>query len=79
MERAITDLTERTARPPDTSPLLAALIKPLLQEWYVKRAKYRRRGITLETYSAEVQQVVLRACLPESGVDLRGLARPPIG
>ena len=64
---------------PDTSPLLPALIKPLLQEWYVKRAKYRRRGITLETYSAEVQQVVLRACLPESGVDLRGLARPPIG
>lgn len=51
---------------PDTSPLLPALIKPLLQEWYVKRAKYRRRGVTLDTYSAEVQQVVLRACLPQA-------------
>lgn len=59
---------------PDTSPLLPALIKPLLQEWYVKRAKYRRRGITLESYSAEVQQVVLRACLPEAGL----FSMPPI-
>ena len=64
---------------PDTSPLLPALIKPLLQEWYVKRAKYRRRGITLDHYSAEVQQVVLRACLPEGGPPLALITRPPIG
>ncbi|MBK5926258.1 TetR/AcrR family transcriptional regulator [Rhodobaculum claviforme] len=50
---------------PDTSPLLPALVKPLLQEWYVKRAKYRRRGVTLDVYSATVQDLVLRACLPE--------------
>ncbi|MDR3465978.1 MAG: TetR/AcrR family transcriptional regulator [Xanthobacteraceae bacterium] len=30
--------------------LTAALIKPLLQDWYVKRAKYRKRGTTIETY-----------------------------
>jgi AcrR family transcriptional regulator len=55
----------------DTSPLLPALIKPLLQDWYVKRAKYRRRDVTLETYSATVQEVVLAACLADEG------RRPP--
>ena len=53
----------------DVSPLLASLIKPLLQEWYVKRWKYRRRGVSMETYIATVQDFVLTACLPrpESG------------
>ena len=54
---------------PDTSPLLPALIKPLLQEWYVKRTKYRRRGVTLDTYSATVQGLVLRSCLSEKPAD----------
>jgi AcrR family transcriptional regulator len=30
--------------------LTAALIKPLLQDWYVKRAKYRKRGISIDSY-----------------------------
>ena len=30
--------------------LTASLIKPLLQDWYVKRAKYRRRGTSIEAY-----------------------------
>lgn len=47
---------------PRTPPLLPALVKPLLQEWYVKRAKYHRRGITLEAYCATVQDLVLRTC-----------------
>jgi len=34
--------------------LTAALIKPLLQDWYVKRAKYRRRGASIEAYIATV-------------------------
>jgi len=34
--------------------LTAALIKPLLQDWYVKRAKYRRRGTSIEAYIATV-------------------------
>lgn len=48
----------------DTSPLLASLIKPLLQDWYVKRSKYRRRGVEIATYVATIQQIVQNACLP---------------
>lgn len=44
---------------------MAALIKPLLQDWYVKRAKYRRRGVTIDSYIATVQHMVLSACLAE--------------
>lgn len=39
----------------------AALLKPLLQDWYVKRAKWRRRGITADGYAARVQAFVERA------------------
>jgi hypothetical protein len=41
--------------------LSAALIKPLLQDWYVKRAKYRRRGTTIEDYIAAVTVFAERA------------------
>ncbi|MGX1349230.1 AcrR family transcriptional regulator [Bradyrhizobium elkanii] len=34
----------------DQVTLTASLIKPLLQDWYVKRAKYRRRGTSIEAY-----------------------------
>lgn len=34
----------------DEVDLTATLIKPLLQDWYVKRGKYRRRGISAEKY-----------------------------
>ena len=40
-------------------PLFAAtLIKPLLQDWYVKRSKYRERGIDAQTYAAQVTRFV---------------------
>ncbi len=55
----------------DTSPLLPAIIKPLLQEWYVKRAKYRRRGVAIETYSATVQELILSACLSDGPRQVR--------
>lgn len=42
----------------DTSPLLASLIKPLLQDWYVKRPKYRRRAVSIETFVRTVQEIV---------------------
>lgn len=51
---------------PETSPLLPALIKPLMQDWYVKRAKYRRRGVSIEEYIAAVQEMALAVCLPQS-------------
>lgn len=46
------------------TPLLPTMIKPLLQDWYVKRAKYRRRGVTVEDYIRAVQEMVLATCLP---------------
>lgn len=51
--------------------LTASLIKPLLQDWYVKRAKYRRRGVTLEQYLAAVSHFVetaLRRQAPAAGL-----------
>ncbi|GJE38523.1 AcrR family transcriptional regulator [Methylobacterium persicinum] len=41
--------------------LTAALIKPLLQDWYVKRAKYRKRGTPIHAYIAGVIAFVERA------------------
>ncbi len=42
---------------PDVT-MAAALIKPLLQDWYVKRPKHRRRGITPEDYVRSVTAFV---------------------
>ena len=41
--------------------LTAALIKPLLQDWYVKRAKYRRGGVSVEAYVAQLDLFLTRA------------------
>lgn len=38
--------------------LTASLIKPMLQDWYVKRAKYRKRGTSIEAYIAGVIGIV---------------------
>lgn len=59
---AITAGVRSGAFRPDTSPLLPALIKPLIQDWYVKRAKYRRRGVSMQTYIETVQAICLSAC-----------------
>ncbi|WP_050406144.1 TetR/AcrR family transcriptional regulator [Bradyrhizobium embrapense] len=52
----------------DQVALTASLIKPLLQDWYVKRAKYRRRGTSIEAYinavSAFVDAAVARRTRP---------------
>lgn len=47
---------------PQTPELLPSLIKPLLQDWYVKRPKYRRRNVSLPAYVAAVQTMALAAC-----------------
>ena len=41
--------------------LTASLIKPLLQDWYVKRAKYRKRGTTIDRYIEAVSRTVAAA------------------
>ncbi|MCZ4366281.1 TetR/AcrR family transcriptional regulator [Sulfitobacter dubius] len=61
--RGVADGTFRS----DTSPLLASLIKPLLQDWYVKRSKYRRRGVDIAAYVQTIQQIVNGACAPPEG------------
>ncbi|MFG1347454.1 TetR/AcrR family transcriptional regulator [Xanthobacter autotrophicus DSM 431] len=46
-------------------PLFAAtLIKPLLQDWYVKRGKYRARGVEAKDYAARVNAFVRAALAP---------------
>ncbi|MCV3767792.1 TetR/AcrR family transcriptional regulator [Rhizobium sp. TRM95796] len=41
--------------------LTASLVKPLLQDWYVKRSKYRRRGVSVDDYTAAVSSFVKAA------------------
>jgi AcrR family transcriptional regulator len=47
----------------DDVDLTASLIKPLLQDWYVKRAKYRKRGTAIGSYIAGVTAFVESAVL----------------
>lgn len=42
----------------------AALVKPLLQDWYVKRAKWRRRGVSAQDYAKTVCAFVESAIAP---------------
>lgn len=52
--------------------LTAAMIKPLLQEWYLKRWKYHRRNISVETYAdALIEFIEAALALPPT------LAAPP--
>lgn len=44
----------------------AALVKPLLQDWYVKRAKWRRRGLSAADYAEGVQRFIERALLTKT-------------
>jgi len=48
----------------DDVDLAAAIIKPVLQDWYVKRSKYRRRGISAEQYVRAITSFVEAALTP---------------
>jgi TetR/AcrR family transcriptional regulator, cholesterol catabolism regulator len=50
-------------------PLTASLIKPLLQDWYVKRAKYRKRGIAVETFIEGVKVFIGAALSTRPRID----------
>ncbi len=45
----------------DDPDFTASLIKPLLQDWYVKRGKYRKRGVSIETYVKSVLEFIMRS------------------
>ncbi|MBP7337906.1 TetR/AcrR family transcriptional regulator [Niveispirillum sp.] len=54
----------------EDATMTAALIKPLLQDWYIKRGKHRRRGLTPEDYVRQVIKFTERAvgrCCPLTG------------
>ena len=53
--------------------LTASLIKPLLQDWYVKRAKYRKRGTSIDSYIEAVKSFVGAALSKKT----RAAGRPP--
>lgn len=43
--------------------MTAALIKPMIQDWYVKRAKYRKRSVGPEAYAASLIDFIESALL----------------
>ncbi|MBN9061491.1 MAG: TetR family transcriptional regulator [Rhizobiales bacterium 65-9] len=57
----------------EDAAMTASLIKPMIQDWYVKRGKYRRRGVTAELYAANLIGFVERAI----GLDAESSRRAP--
>jgi AcrR family transcriptional regulator len=53
--------------------LAATLIKPLLQDWYLKRGKYRNRGTSIEAYVAAVTEMLAMGL----GIQERAKTRVP--
>ena len=37
---------------------LAALIKPLLHDWYLKRGKYKKRNVKVDDYASNVMEFI---------------------
>lgn len=65
IERGVADGAFQTTDP----RFFAALVKPLLQDWYVKRSKYRKRGVEIGRYIAEVENLLLTSLgCPPSGL-----------
>ena len=58
----------------DKTGLAAWLVKPLLQDWYVKRTKYRRRGTPIETYIASVTRLVEAALAAKANQGVRAVS-----
>ncbi len=59
----------------DDVEMSASLIKPMLQDWYVKRSKYRRRGIAPEAFAQSLWAFVERA-IGAGAADRMGAALP---
>lgn len=59
--RVLTEGAARGVFKVDDPDFAAALIKPLLQDWYVKRPKYAKRGVSADAYAAGVSDFVLKA------------------
>lgn len=43
---------------PRNARLVASMIKALLQDWYLKRRKYRDQNVAVDDYAAFVRDVI---------------------
>jgi len=61
-EKLLADCLEEGARVGqvecDDPKAFAAMIKPLLQDWYLKTWKYKRRGVTVDEYFTRVEKFI---------------------
>ena len=61
-EKILADCLEEGARAGqvecDDPEAFAAMIKPLLQDWYLKTWKYKRRGVTVDEYFTRVEKFI---------------------
>lgn len=53
------------------SRLVASLIKAMMQDWYLKRRKYRDQGVSVEAYANQISELLQSYLLP---ADRKGLA-----
>lgn len=51
----------------DDCRLAAGLIKAMIQDWYLKRAKYARRGVDVEAYARFTLNFIEGALMPRNG------------
>jgi hypothetical protein len=50
--------------------LTASVIKAMVQDWYLKRSKYRKRNISVDQYARFVLQFVEVFILPQNAQNL---------
>ncbi|MCK7543564.1 TetR/AcrR family transcriptional regulator [Marinobacter bryozoorum] len=46
--------------------LLSSLIKAMMQDWYLKRRKYREQGVSVEDYANQIRELLQSYLLPTS-------------
>lgn len=69
-ERLFAEIIQRGAKAglmaPGDHQMAAALIKAMLQDWYLKRWKYAKRRVSVDRYAGFVEQAALALCLGPS-------------
>ena len=55
--------------------LLSSLIKAMMQDWYLKRRKYREQGVSVEAFADQIRQLLQCYLLPADRADAGGSSR----
>ncbi|MBI4799465.1 MAG: TetR/AcrR family transcriptional regulator [Desulfarculus sp.] len=79
-ERLLAEIIQRGAKAglmaPGDHQMAAALIKAMLQDWYLKRWKYAKRRVSVDRYAGFVERAALALCLgqglPSPGEEMTG-------